>query len=128
MTNSIGDLTPTERMEVFKDYLTYYDLVWQHGNVKVCKDRQVTEKARRVLLSETDPVERFTTFDFYQTASECVSVGVRDCRSVFNVFIKAAEVLETLCVNLFLFPWKKEIKTIKVNHEVTLLNLHSMSL
>lgn len=113
MTNSIGDLTPTERKEVFKDYLTYYDLVWQHGNVKVCKDRQVTEKARRVLLSETDPVERFTTFDFYQTAFECVSVGVRDCRSVFNVFIKAAEVLEILCVNLFLFPWKKEIKTIK---------------
>ncbi|XP_062404879.1 uncharacterized protein si:ch211-189a15.5 [Sardina pilchardus] len=113
MTNSIGDQTPNERNEVFEDYLIYYGQVWQHGNVKVCKDRQVTEKARHVLLSETDPVERFTTFDFYHTAFECVSLGVRDCRSVFHVFIKAAEVLETLCVNLFLFPWKKEIKTIK---------------
>ncbi|XP_041918096.1 uncharacterized protein LOC121682134 [Alosa sapidissima] len=113
MTNSIGDQTPNERKEVFDDYLMYYDQVWQHGNVKVCKDRQVTEKARHVLLSETDPVERFTTFDFYHTAFECVRLGVKDCRSVFNVFIKAAELLETLCVNLFLFPWKKEIKTIK---------------
>ncbi|XP_076142764.1 uncharacterized protein LOC143125310 [Alosa pseudoharengus] len=113
MTNSIGDQTPNERKEVFDDYLMYYDQVWQHGNVKVCKDRQVTEKARHVLLSETDPVERFTTFDFYHTAFECVRLGVKDCRSVFNVFIKATELLETLCVNLFLFPWKKEMKTIK---------------
>ncbi|XP_012680240.2 uncharacterized protein LOC105897807 [Clupea harengus] len=113
MTNSIGDQTPPERREVFDDYLKYYDQVWQHGNVKVCKERQVTEKAKYVLLSESNPEERFTTFDFYHTALECVSLGVRDCRGIFNVFIKAAEVLETLCVNLFLFPWKKEIKTIK---------------
>ena len=100
MTNSIGDQTPPERKEVFDDYLKYYDQVWQHGNVKVCKERQVTEKAKYVLLSESNPEERFTTFDFYHTALECVSLGVRDCRGIFNVFIKAAEVLETLCVNL----------------------------
>lgn len=114
MTNSIGDQTPPQRREIFEEYLMYYDHAWKNGNVKVCNDRQVTGRARHVLLSQADPMERFTTFDFYHTALECVNVGVRDCRSVFHVFIKATEVLETLCVNLFLFPWKKEIKTIKV--------------
>lgn len=52
-------------------------------------------------------------FPFYQALCECCAAPTTDCRKLLSSFIKAAELLETVCVNLFLQPWKKEIKTLK---------------
>ncbi|XP_035642693.1 uncharacterized protein LOC118393757 [Oncorhynchus keta] len=113
MQGGDGDQTPIARKEAFDDYLNYYDQIWSKGNLKLCQEKQVSVEARRFLLLETDPGERFSHFDFYFTASECVKQGFKDCRTFFSALIKATEVLEMFCVNLFLYPWKKEIKIVK---------------
>uniref|UniRef100_A0A4W5MKN2 Si:ch211-189a15.5 n=1 Tax=Hucho hucho TaxID=62062 RepID=A0A4W5MKN2_9TELE len=113
MKDGVGDQAPVARKEAFEDYLNYYDQIWSTGNLQLCQEKHVIVGARRFLLLETDPGERFSNFDFYLTASECVKSGFRDCRTFFSAFIKATEVLEMFCVNLFLYPWKKEIKMLK---------------
>jgi len=115
MTNSVDDQTQVSRKDVFVKYLQYYDKVSCEGDVKVCSETQVTDEARRVLLlPEEEPRKRFNTMlDFYETLYEYAQY--RDCQRHVHDFRKAAELLEMFCVNLFLFPWKKEIKTLKVN-------------
>ncbi|KAJ8339974.1 hypothetical protein SKAU_G00346070 [Synaphobranchus kaupii] len=110
MKSVMVEETQNAREDVFNDYLIYYQQVWPQGNLSLCQE---TEKAKRFLLAECDPDSRFTVFDFYQTVSECLTGGRRDCRDVLKELVKATELLEILCVNLFLFPWKKEIKTLK---------------
>ncbi|XP_062327832.1 uncharacterized protein si:ch211-189a15.5 [Osmerus eperlanus] len=109
MTNRGPDQTPDDRHIVFEEYQEYYILT---GSPEVCKETPVTEKAVR-FLSDSDPAGRFRTVDFYHIASECSKIGSRDCRSVLAALIKATEMLEVLCVNMFLYPWKKEIKSLK---------------
>ncbi|XP_010900040.1 uncharacterized protein LOC105028771 [Esox lucius] len=112
MKDGVGDQTPVVRKEVFNEYLNYYNEIWCKGNIKLCQENHVIGGAKRFLLLETDPGKRFFTFDFYLTASECVK-GFKDCRTFFSTLIKATEMLEIFCVNLFLYPWKKEIKVLK---------------
>ncbi|XP_056610203.1 LOW QUALITY PROTEIN: uncharacterized protein si:ch211-189a15.5 [Triplophysa dalaica] len=111
MTNSVDDRTPVSRKDVLVKYLQHYDRVSSEGNVKVCSDRQVTDEGRRVLMSEEEPRKRFNTLDLYLALYECVKYT--DYQRYIQGFIKATELLEMFCVNLFLFPWKKEIKTLK---------------
>lgn len=111
MTNSLGEQTPVSRQDALLKYLQHYDKVCFEGNVKVCSDRQVTDEGRRMLMSEREPRRRFNSLDLYQTL--CEFVHLRNCQKHIQHFIKAAELLEIICVNLFLFPWKKEIKTLK---------------
>ncbi|CAM4526776.1 unnamed protein product [Leuciscus chuanchicus] len=113
MTNSVDDQTPVSRKDVFVKYLQHYDKVSCEGDVKVCSETQVTDEARRVLLlPEEEPRKRFNTLlDFYETLYKYPQY--RDCQRHVHDIRKAAELLEMFCVNLFLFPWKKEIKTLK---------------
>ncbi|KAG5849298.1 hypothetical protein ANANG_G00108460 [Anguilla anguilla] len=113
MKSVMGEESQNAREDAFNDYLIYYQQVWPQGNLSLCQETEVAEKARRFLLTETNPDSRFTVFGFYRTVSECLTEGRRECRDVLKDLVKATEVLEMLCVNLFLFPWKKEIKTLK---------------
>lgn len=113
MTNSGPDQTPYERQAVFNEYQDYYNQMSSSDISKVCKEPPVTEKALRFLLSESDPAVRFRTIDFYHIASECSQIGSKGCRSQLSALIKATELLEVLCINLFRYPWKKEIKSLK---------------
>ncbi len=114
MTNSVDDQTPVSRKDVFVKYLQYYDKVCCEGNLTVCSETQVTDEARRVLLlTEEEPRKRLDALHFYEALYKCAQY--RDCHRRVHDFKKAAELLEMFCVNLFLFPWKKEIKTLKVN-------------
>lgn len=114
MTNSVEDQTPVSRKDVFAKYLQYYDKVSCEGSLKVCSEPQVTDEARRVLLlSDEEPRKKLNALDFYETLYKCAQH--RDCHRRVHDLKKAAELLELFCVNLFLFPWKKEIKTLKVN-------------
>ncbi|KAJ8417765.1 hypothetical protein AAFF_G00226080 [Aldrovandia affinis] len=113
MKRVMGEDTQNAREDVFGEYLIYYEQVWPQGDLRLCQETQVTEKAKRVLLAEGSPDSRFTVFDFYRTVSECLKERRKDCRNVIKELIKATEFLEMLCINLFLFPWKKEIKTLK---------------
>ncbi|RXM30104.1 Spermatogenesis-associated protein 2 [Acipenser ruthenus] len=108
-----GKGTVTSKDEVCVDYLNYYESAWPGGKLLVCKERNVTEKAKQFLKSESSPGERFTIFGFYKITEECIKASKGGCRDVLNGLIKATEVLEMICVNLFLFPWRKEIRSLK---------------
>lgn len=100
------------RQEVYEDYMKCY--LQQCTEVRPCRDAGLLKKAARYLLTKPEPRENFTTFPFYQALSEgCLSLNT-DYRKLLSAFIKAVELLETICVNLYLQPWKKEIKTLKV--------------
>ncbi|XP_023646589.1 uncharacterized protein [Paramormyrops kingsleyae] len=101
-----------ERRDAFGEYVTYYEAAWPLGDAKLCGDTPVADKARR-LLSESAAEKRFTTFDFYSVLRECLKQCDQDPRRALCGLAKAAELLETYCVNAFLFPWKKEIRTLK---------------
>ena len=111
-----GERTRISRQDILDDYVKYYSHTCE-GHAKVCNDARVVTKAGEFLLSEdTEPREIFQTFPFYQIVCEGseAAAAARDHRSYLKGFIKAAEVLELICVNLFLYPWKKEFKTLKV--------------
>ncbi|XP_008279734.1 uncharacterized protein LOC103357106 [Stegastes partitus] len=102
------------RQDVYEHYLNYYLQV--SSEVRPCRDARLLEEVARYLLRGAEPAGTFTVFPFYQAVTEvtegCGTESI-DCRKHLSAFIKATELLETLCVNLFLQPWKKEIKTLK---------------
>nr|XP_046257634.1 uncharacterized protein si:ch211-189a15.5 [Scatophagus argus] len=98
------------RQEVYEDYVNYY--LQQCTDDRLCRDEDLLKKVARYLLREPEPRGTFTVFPFDQALIEYCGALSPDCRKL-SAFIKAVEILETICVNLFLQPWKKEIKTLK---------------
>ncbi|KAF1376088.1 hypothetical protein PFLUV_G00226990 [Perca fluviatilis] len=98
------------RQELYEDYVNYLQLC---PEVRPCRDACLLKKAAQYLLTEPEPRGSFTVFPFYQAVRHDCKSLTTDCREHLSAFIKATELLETLCVNLFLQPWKKEIKTLK---------------
>ncbi|XP_004572110.1 uncharacterized protein LOC101475637 [Maylandia zebra] len=98
------------RGDVYADYVKCY--LEERAEVGPCRDPQLQKRAAQYLLSEAETGGTFTMFPFYQAVTErCEAQS--DFRKHLSAFIRASEVLETLCVNLFLQPWKKEIRTLK---------------
>ncbi|KAM7408067.1 hypothetical protein PAMA_001967 [Pampus argenteus] len=102
---------PVSRQEVFEDYVNCY--LQLCTKVGPCRDDKLLKKAAVYLLQEPEPTGTFTVFPFYHTVMEGSEALSTDYRKHLSAFIKATELLETLCINLFLQPWKKEIKTLK---------------
>lgn len=114
MKDGTGVAEPAEvsRQELYEAYVNFYRQVCTE--VGPCRDDRLVGKATQYLLTEPEPRGAFTVFPFYQAVSEGPDALCADYRKHLCAFIKATELLETLCVNLFLQPWKKEIKTLKV--------------
>ncbi|XP_041645699.1 uncharacterized protein LOC121511172 isoform X2 [Cheilinus undulatus] len=107
----LGENTDISRQEVFEHYANIF--LPHCSEVGPCRDERLLEKAAQFLQREPDLSETFTVFPFNQSLSEGCGGLAEDCRKFLCSFIKATELLETLCVNLVLQPWKKEIKTLK---------------
>ncbi|XP_004698111.1 spermatogenesis-associated protein 2 [Echinops telfairi] len=61
-------------------------------------------------LHKVDPFYRFRLIQFYEVAERSLrSLGSSSLRALHCAF----SLLETVAVNLFLFPWKKEFRSIK---------------
>ncbi|KAL3972504.1 tropomyosin 4 [Sarotherodon galilaeus] len=111
MKDGTGAVEPApSRGDVYADYVKCY--LEERAEVGPCRDPQLLKKAAQYLLSEAEIGGTFTMFPFYQAVTERCEAQ-RDFRKHLSAFIRASEVLETLCVNLFLQPWKKEIRTLK---------------
>ncbi|KAM9345092.1 uncharacterized protein ABDE67_013987 [Symphorus nematophorus] len=98
------------RQQLYEDYKNCF---LQCSDIGPCRDAPLLKRTARYLLREPEPGGTFTVFPFYQALGEGCGAQSADCGRLLSAFIKAAELLETLCVNLFLQPWKKEIKTLK---------------
>lgn len=118
MTNIAGgENAKAGREDVLELYGAFYSRVWGEGSVKVCEDTQLMEQARQAVLTQCEAAHTFTLLPFYPTVIDIINTSINTTNtsstSVLQRLSKAFEVLELLCVNLFLFPWKKEIKTLK---------------
>ncbi|XP_077166062.1 uncharacterized protein LOC143823535 [Paroedura picta] len=98
---------------VFLDYLAFYRANWTEGKVCSCNEAAVKAPARRCLESASRPSEGFRQFNVYGIAERCLAAQRQPGGLVFRRLIRAFEFLELLCVNLFLSPWRKEIKSLK---------------
>lgn len=112
MANSAGDPNPSSRQEIFHTYLSSCG---SEGAGGACENRQVRTAARELLLRQTAE-DRFSLLPFYPIVDQCLQQGAPSalCQENISLLMKATELLEKLCVNLFLFPWKKEIRSLKV--------------
>ncbi|KAJ0066864.1 hypothetical protein NL108_004826 [Boleophthalmus pectinirostris] len=95
---------------LFEDYLSCHVTLCPEPGP--CRDEDILSRAAQVLLRHPVPV------------SECSATLVRLCHHVIKKIlptdpshlpglIRAAEILETLCLNLYLQPWRKEIRKLK---------------
>lgn len=101
---------PAAEEEVLRDYLAYYAGRGAEGELAVCDEVSLKARARRLLGPR-----RCGALDVCSVAERCRRArGERDGSSVFRDLLKALEVLELLCVNLLLSPWRKEIRSLKV--------------
>ncbi|XP_051485091.1 uncharacterized protein LOC127389041 [Apus apus] len=93
--------------EVLRDYLAYYLARGAAGQLAVCDEASLKARARRLLGP------RRGCLDVRGVAERCRRARGRRGGSVLPGLLKALEVLELLCVNLLLCPWRKEIWSLK---------------
>ncbi|XP_054856520.1 spermatogenesis-associated protein 2-like [Eublepharis macularius] len=98
---------------VFLDYLAFYRTNWSEGKLCVCNEVAVKAAARRFLDRASCPEEGFSQFNVYSIAEKCLQAKGEQGGLVFPKLVRAFEFLELLCVNLFLSPWRKEIRSLK---------------
>ncbi|XP_014797624.1 PREDICTED: uncharacterized protein LOC106888111 [Calidris pugnax] len=99
---------PGGEEEVLRDYLAYYAARGAEGELAACEDASLKARARRLLGPR-----RSGGLDVRGVAERCRRARGRRGGSVLRDLLKALEVLELLCVNLLLSPWRKEIKSLK---------------
>uniref|UniRef100_A0A3Q2DSN1 Uncharacterized LOC107088898 n=1 Tax=Cyprinodon variegatus TaxID=28743 RepID=A0A3Q2DSN1_CYPVA len=98
------------RDHLYEDYRSCY--LRLGAEVRPCRDPRLLKRAARFLLRSPDLRATFTVFPFSQAVAERWAEGT-DSRKHLMGLIKATEMLETLCINMFLQPWKKEIRSLK---------------
>lgn len=100
-----------EEERVLRDYLAYYAARGAEGRLAACDEAALKARARRLL----EPRRR-GGLDVRGVAERCRRArGQRGSGcGVLKDLLKALEVLELLCVNLLLSPWRKEIRSLKV--------------
>uniref|UniRef100_A0A8C3JF62 Spermatogenesis-associated protein 2 PUB-like domain-containing protein n=1 Tax=Calidris pygmaea TaxID=425635 RepID=A0A8C3JF62_9CHAR len=99
---------PGGEEEVLRDYLAYYAARGAEGELAACEDASLKARARRLLGPR-----RRGGLDVRGVAERCRRARGRRGGSVLRDLLKALEVLELLCVNLLLSPWRKEIRSLK---------------
>lgn len=107
-----GGPAESSRLELRAAYVHFHRRLSKE--VGPCRDARLLGDAARYLLAEPEPGDAFTVFRFYHAVSRGLDAPAADARKYLLAFVRAAELLETLCVNLFLQPWKKEIRSLKV--------------
>ncbi|OXB58288.1 hypothetical protein ASZ78_013034 [Callipepla squamata] len=95
-----------EEEEVLRDYVAYYAARGAEGRLAACDEAALKARARRL-------PERRGALDVRGVAQRCRRARGRRGGSVLRDLLKALEVLELLCVNLLLSPWRKEIRSLK---------------
>lgn len=102
--------------DILMKYVEYYGTKWSEGKLLICNDTTIKAKAKHFLEAGACTAERFSSFSFYSIAENCLKMKKTQGGNVFKNLIKAFEFLELLCINLFLYPWRKEIKSLKVGY------------
>lgn len=99
--------------EVFRKYVQFHESKLDTSDRKLCPVTNLQMAASALLcFPKIDPFYRFRLIKFYEIAENSLrSLRASSLHSLQNAF----EVLESVGINLFLYPWKKEFKNIKVS-------------
>lgn len=102
------------RETLFRKYVQICELKLSEKD-PLLDDASLKKMATSLLDSyRQEPFEIFKSFRFY----DIVENSLKTLRtSSLSAILTAFGILETFCVNLFLYPWKKEFKTIKVQYK-----------
>ncbi|XP_044290005.1 spermatogenesis-associated protein 2-like [Varanus komodoensis] len=99
--------------EVLRDFLSFHRANWAEGKLSVCNEAAVTSPARRLLASGAGLPDGWGRWDVYGIAESCLAMKGERGAVVFRKLARAFEFLELVCANLFLSPWRREIKSLK---------------
>ncbi|XP_067905168.1 uncharacterized protein si:ch211-189a15.5 [Heterodontus francisci] len=101
--------------EVYQKFLGFYQKDFVSGNVSPCTVEDQVRQGKDFLDSVPTSCQRFQLLDFYRLAQDFLEAesGQERRQELFQALSKAFEVLELISVNLYLWPWRKEIKSIK---------------
>lgn len=100
--------------DLFRKYVQFHEGKVDTTPGKQSGSDEYLRVAAATLLSlhKVDPLYRFRLIPFY----EVVESSLRSLSSSsLSALHCAFSMLETMAINLFLFPWKKEFRSIKVN-------------
>ncbi|KAM4692238.1 spermatogenesis-associated protein 2 [Rhinophrynus dorsalis] len=99
--------------DLFRKYVQFHEskLDASDNKQRTVNDEYLRTAASALLsLPKIDPPYRFRLIRFYEVCENSLkSLRTSNLRSLHN----AAVMLETIGINLFLYPWKKEYKSIK---------------
>ncbi|XP_075032565.1 spermatogenesis-associated protein 2 [Mixophyes fleayi] len=99
--------------DLFRKYVQFHESKLEASDSKqrAISDEYLRTAASALLsLPKIDPLYRFRLIRFYEVCENSLkSLRTSNLRSLHN----AAAMLETIGINLFLYPWKKEYKNIK---------------
>ncbi|XP_020845110.1 uncharacterized protein LOC110210467 [Phascolarctos cinereus] len=101
-----------ETLELFQDYITYYRAGGRDGRLWACRQPAVTQKARQLLASGAKQPRGLCLYEEATTGGSCQGL-LGQGENVCPRLVPALEFLELICVNLFLLPWRREIKSLK---------------
>uniref|UniRef100_A0A4W3JUY3 Spermatogenesis-associated protein 2 PUB-like domain-containing protein n=1 Tax=Callorhinchus milii TaxID=7868 RepID=A0A4W3JUY3_CALMI len=109
------ELTSCVAEKVYQNFWAFYQQSYLSGELSPWAGEEVSREVREVLETPYHPgTSRFTHLDFYRIARDFVKgVDPRPGENPFRALGKAFEVLELIAVNLFLCPWRKEIRSLK---------------
>ncbi|XP_061601643.1 uncharacterized protein si:ch211-189a15.5 [Cololabis saira] len=101
------------RLALCEDYRSWHRQL--AAEVRPCRAGPLLQQAARFLRAEPDLSHTFTVFPFQQALAELAVPpgGPPGVQQQLRGLIRAAETLETVCLHLFLQPWRKEIRTLK---------------
>ncbi|XP_053547948.1 spermatogenesis-associated protein 2 [Bombina bombina] len=99
--------------DLFRKYVQFHESKLEASDNKhrAISDEYLRAAASALLsLPKIDPFHRFRMIRFYEVCENSLkALRTSNLRSLHN----AAAMLETIGINLFLYPWKKEYKNIK---------------
>ncbi|KAM9063840.1 spermatogenesis-associated protein 2 [Sarcophilus harrisii] len=101
-----------EALELFQDYITYYRAGGRDGRLWACRQPAVTQKARQLLASGARQPRGLSLYEEAVTGGSSQGL-LGQGEDVCPRLVPALEFLELVCVNLFLLPWRREIKSLK---------------
>jgi spermatogenesis-associated protein 2 len=100
--------------DLFRKYVQFHE---SQVDTTPSKQRPGSDEYLRVAAStllslhKVDPFYRFRLIQFYEVVESSLrSLSSASLRALHCAF----SVLETVAINLFLYPWKKEFRSIKV--------------
>ncbi|XP_049720670.1 uncharacterized protein LOC126065052 isoform X3 [Elephas maximus indicus] len=94
------------------DLISYY---WEgagDGQLRVCRQAALTHRAQQ-LLDRGGPLGLHLFEDMGPALGGCSWGDPSPAQDVCPKLVKALEFLELISVNLLLFPWRKEIRSLK---------------